>query len=83
MFADCTSLSNINLSNFNTRNITNMSDMFNGCISLLNINLSNFNTQNVTSMSYIFSGCISLSNINLFLYQILIYLISILKMLLI
>ena len=57
MFNGCSSLTNINLSNFKTHNVTNMRSMFNGCSSLTNINLSNFNTQNVTNMSYMFNGC--------------------------
>ena len=65
MFDDCSSLTNINLSNFNTQNVTNMSYMFYDCYSLTNINLSNFNTQNVTDMSYIFSGCKSLKKENI------------------
>ena len=66
MFWRCSSLTNINLSNFNTQNVTNMGSMFDGCSSLTNINLSNFNTQNVTDMSCMFSCCSSLTNINLF-----------------
>jgi len=65
MLSNCSSLTNINLSNFNTQNVTDMSNMFNGCKSLTNINLSNFNTQNVTNMSYMFFKCSSLININL------------------
>ena len=57
MFSECSSLININLSNFNTNNVTNMSYMFSRCSSLTNINLSNFNTNNVTDMSDMFSGC--------------------------
>ena len=60
MFYDCSSLININLSNFNTQNVTDMSGMFYNCSSLTNINLSNFNTQNVTNMSYMFRNCSSL-----------------------
>jgi len=60
MFEGCWSLTNINLSNFNTNNVTNMSSMFEGCSSLKNINLSNFNTNNVTNMSSMFIGCSSL-----------------------
>ena len=44
MFYGCNSLTNINLSNFNTQNVTDISDMFYLCNSLTNINLSNFNT---------------------------------------
>ena len=40
MFAYCESLNNLNLSNFNTQNITNMEAMFGGCKSLTNLNLS-------------------------------------------
>jgi surface protein len=54
MFYDCSSLINLNLSNFNTTNVTDMSGMFYGCESLTNLNLSNFNTTNVTNMSYMF-----------------------------
>ena len=65
MFSECYSLTNIDLSNFNTKNIINMNNMFHGCNSLVNIKLSNLNTQNITSMSGIFSGCISLKNVDL------------------
>ena len=65
MFSGCSSLTNINLSNFNTQNVTYMSDMFSGCKSLTNINLSNFNTQNVTYMSKMFYGYSSLKKENI------------------
>ena len=54
MFFECSSLTNIDLSNFNAQNVTNMSFMFYKCSSLTNIDLSNFNTQNVTDMSFMF-----------------------------
>ena len=50
MFYKCELLNNIDLSNFNTNNVTNMRSMFCGCSSLNSINLSNFNTNNVTDM---------------------------------
>ena len=65
MFSRCSSLTSLNLSNFNTKNVTNMVWMFSGCSSLSNINLSKFNTQNVTNMNNMFSWCLSLTNINL------------------
>ena len=57
MFSSCYYLTNINLSNFNTQNVTTMSYMFYDCKSLTNINLSNFNTQNVKDMLFMFSHC--------------------------
>ena len=34
MFCDCSTLTKINLSNFNTNNATHMNDMFCGCTSI-------------------------------------------------
>jgi len=65
MFYNCKSITNLNLSNFNTQNVTNMNNMFAICESLTNLNLSNFNTQNVTDMSNMFAFCNSLTNLNL------------------
>ena len=56
MFYNCSSLTSLNLSNFNTNNVTNMGYMFFNCSSLTSLNLSNFNTNNVTDMSAMFSG---------------------------
>ena len=39
MFEECSSLKELNISNFNTNNVTDMSDMFKGC----KLNISNFN----------------------------------------
>ena len=65
IFGGCSSLTNINLSNFDTKNVTNMRGMFYGCSSLTNIDLSNFDTKNVTDMGCMFDGCSSLTNIDL------------------
>ena len=39
MFSGCSSLTNINLANFNTNNVKNMSYMFSGCKILTNNNV--------------------------------------------
>ena len=65
LFGGCDSLTNIDLSNFNTENVSNMSWMFNKCNSLTNINLSNLNTENVSNMSWMFNECDSLTNLDL------------------
>ena len=44
IFFECHSLINIDLSNFNTEKVIDMSYMFFDCFSLTNIDLSNFNT---------------------------------------
>ena len=50
MFCSCYSLTKLDLSNFNTQNVTDMDYMFYNCSSLTKLDLSNFNTQNVTDM---------------------------------
>ena len=39
MFCRCSSLTKIDLSNFNTKNVTNMGGMFFGCSSIRNENV--------------------------------------------
>ena len=56
MFYNCSSLTSLNLSNFNTNNVTNMRSMFFDCSSLTSLNLSNFNTNNVIDMRSMFNG---------------------------
>ena len=47
IFRNCSSLTSLNLSNFNTNNVNNMSEMLYNCSSLTSLNLSNFNTNKV------------------------------------
>ena len=54
MFSECSNLTNLDVSNFNTSNVTSMSEMFSGCSNLTNLDVSNFNTSNVTNMG----GCL-------------------------
>ena len=65
MFSLCSSLIKIDMSNFYTQNVTDMSGMFFRCRALTNLEISNLNTENVMNMSYMFSECYSLKNINL------------------
>ena len=45
MFYKCFKLTNLNLSNFNTNNIQDMSNMFNNCSLLTSLIFSNFYTK--------------------------------------
>ena len=56
MFYGCSSLTSLDLSNFNTSNVMNMNGMFNGCSGLTSLDLSNFDTSNVLFMNYMFRG---------------------------
>ena len=65
MFSDCSSLSSLDLSSFDTSNVTDMTYMFSYCRSLESLDLSSFDTSNVTSMGGMFSFCCSLSSLDL------------------
>ena len=65
MFYNCSNLKNIDLSSFDTKDVTDMSNMFAGCGNLKNLNLSSINTDKVTDMSYMFYGCDLLQNLDL------------------
>ena len=55
----------LNLSNMDTKNVTNMSSMFSGCSNLTSLNVSGFDTGNVTDMSHMFWECSSLPELDL------------------
>ena len=65
MFYECSNITDINLSNFDTSQVSKMDNMFYGCSSLSSLNLSNFDTSQVTMMDSMFVGCSSLSSLDL------------------
>ena len=65
-FSDMDYLKSITgISNLNTSEVTDMSEMFNGCSELTSLDLSSFNTAQVTDMSNMFTGCKKLASLNL------------------
>ena len=64
MFSGC-KLTRLDLSNFNTENVSDMTNMFSDCSSLRSLVLSSFNTHNVTNMRFMFSECWNLTNLDL------------------
>ena len=65
MFYQCSNLTSLNLSNFNTSSVIRMDGMFYGCSNLISLNLSNFDTSSVMNMDDMFNQCNNLENINL------------------
>ena len=55
----------IDLSNFNTSNVTDMHYMFSDCSSLTSLDLSSFDTSNVINIKSMFRGCSSLTDLDL------------------
>ena len=64
MFASCSSLTSLDVTHFNTANVTNMSYMFFSCSSLTSLDVTHFNTANVTNMSRMFEYCSSLTSLD-------------------
>ncbi len=60
MFYGCSNLASVDVSGFNTSQITNMNSMFYGCDSLEKLDLSGFDTSRVKDMGWMFCGCDSL-----------------------
>ena len=65
MFQFCSSLTSVDLSNFDTSEMTDMMMMFYNCSSIVSINLSSFDTSNVTNMDYMFQNCTSLKFVDI------------------
>ena len=58
------SLTKLDLSKWDTSNVTNMDYMFGGCTSLTELDISNFNIEKVKSLSNMFYNCSKLTEIN-------------------
>ena len=65
MFAQCSSLTSLDLSSFNTSQVTDMRGLFEGCKKLTSLNVSSFNTSNVKYMDGMFKDCNSLTSLDL------------------
>lgn len=57
MFSNSVSLTNLDLSSFNTHLVKTMAYMFEGCENLKQVNLKGVNTIRVTNMAYMFANC--------------------------
>jgi surface protein len=64
-FAGCESLQSLDLSNWDTSNVTHMGAMFYYCSNLQSLDLSNWDTSSVTEMRYMFQDCPELEELNL------------------
>ena len=57
--------SELDLSSFDTSNVTDMNSMFWGCHNLETLNISNFDMNNIESVNYMFEGCNRLRELRL------------------
>ena len=64
MFEDCSGLTSLDVSHFNTQNVTGMGGMFRSCLGLTSLGVSHFNTENVTYMGRMFEDCSGLTSLD-------------------
>lgn len=65
MFMNCILLTTLDLSGFDTSNVTDMYQMFDYAYAITSLDLSSFDTSNVTNMDFMFDGCSALTSLNL------------------
>ena len=65
MFNGCSNLTSINMSGWDTSNVTTMYSVFRECSKLTSLDLSSFNTSNVTSMVNMFEDVSELSQLHM------------------
>ena len=65
MFSACNHISEIDLSHFDSSQVTNMANMFYRCANLASLNLNDMKTSQVTNMNSMFYQCDKLALINL------------------
>lgn len=65
MFSNCHGLTALDMSSFDTSNVTDMSCMFDYCRSLNQLDLRGLDTSNVTDMNAMFNWCSNLTLLNL------------------
>ena len=65
MFAHCSLLTSLDLSNFDTSNVQSMANLFSHCHKLESLDVSNFNTSLIKSMNKMFDNCLALHSLDL------------------
>ena len=63
MFYGCESLTELDLSTFNTNSVRDMKNMFSYCSNFVSLNLFKSNTSSVTNMGCMFCECNSLTSL--------------------
>ena len=64
MFSKCSSLQTVDVSKWETGNVTDMNAMFSNCSSLQTVDVSKWETDNVTAMAGMFNNCSALTSLD-------------------
>ena len=64
IFGECSSLTSLDLSHFDTSKVTEMTNMFHECRSLTSLDVSGWNTSKVVDMNEMFADCTHLTSLD-------------------
>lgn len=64
MFKECSNITSLDLSDFDTSKVTDMKFMLDNCSKLTSLDVTNFNTSKVTSMREMFFSCSKLTSLD-------------------
>lgn len=64
MFSDYLNIITLDMTGFDTSNVTSMNRMFQNCSNITSLDLSGFDTSKVTDMCCMFAGCYRLTSLN-------------------
>ena len=64
MFTNCSSLTTLDVSNWDVGSVTAMNSMFRSCSQLTTLDVSNWDVGSVTNMGYMFTNCSSLTTLD-------------------
>ena len=65
MFFLCTEITSLDISGFDTSNVTDMMGAFSACTSLISLDLDGFDTSNATDMGGMFNSCSAITSLDL------------------
>ena len=65
MFGNCSSLTSLDVSNFDTSKVTSINSMFDNCSKLTSLDLSGWDTSSVTDIRRVFALCEKLQNLDI------------------
>ena len=65
VFNNCSKLTSLDVSGFDTSNVTGMYSMFRDCSALTSLDVRGFDTSKVTKMGYMFQNCSALTSLDL------------------
>ena len=65
LFSECSNITNIDVSGWDTSEVTSVANIFSNCANLTEVNLSGWDTSGIKTLNRMFAGCTKLSHVDL------------------